>query len=317
MPSTVNDVFGAAGLHPSGCVPWGVAVPEDQSGVYLVALTDERENVSAALPECPIAIHQVEQLLDVRPELLLDGVRPTPEALAQRYASFWLPDEVVVYVGLTTAPLVNRVDAYYRTSLGRRSPHAGGYWLKVLSALPDLFVHYAACEAVRTAEEALAATFMANVSPATRSRLYDAAVPLPFANRKVPPHGPIKKHGISRDTESLTKPSAPAAVFVGQKPMTVTTKDIERGYLRVTKAFKPLFPVEPGEVDIRLLEQRRRVPWNPNNRERSRSGTLRINDLGDHLTPGDQVVAIQVGGLIEIRRAADISSDRARSTARR
>ena len=75
MPSTVNDVFGAAGVRPSGCVPWSVPVPEDRCGVYLVALTDERDSVSAALPECPIAIDKVEHLLGVRPELRLDGVR--------------------------------------------------------------------------------------------------------------------------------------------------------------------------------------------------------------------------------------------------
>lgn len=51
------------------------------------------------------------------------------------------------------------------------------------------------------------------------------------------------------------------------------------------------------------------VPWNPNTRERFRSGTLRIKHLSDYLNAGDQVVAVESDGLIEIRLAENVGSD--------
>lgn len=105
----------------------------------------------------------------------------------------------------------------------------------------------------------------------------------------------------------MNKLSGPTAAFADPLPMNVTANDIERGQLRVTQAFKPLFPVHPGEVEIRFMEEPRRVRWHPNNREKPRSGTLSIKDIGEHLNPGDRVVAVSAGGLIEIRRVAEVN----------
>lgn len=50
-----------------------------------------------------------------------------------RLATFWLPDEVVLYIGLAGASVRKRVRQYYRTPLGDKRPHAGGWWLKTLT----------------------------------------------------------------------------------------------------------------------------------------------------------------------------------------
>src|SRR4051812_34268307 len=70
------------------------------TGVYVVALTAEVDTCGAALDTPPISPAGLDELLAARPQLTLDGERPTADQLAARLAAFWLPDEVVVYIGL-------------------------------------------------------------------------------------------------------------------------------------------------------------------------------------------------------------------------
>jgi len=37
VPSNVQQVFAAAGIHPDGCMPWSAPVPETAPGVYVIA----------------------------------------------------------------------------------------------------------------------------------------------------------------------------------------------------------------------------------------------------------------------------------------
>ncbi|OBJ86648.1 hypothetical protein [Mycobacterium asiaticum] len=138
----------------------------------------------------------MQQLLDVRPELLLDGRRPDTVTLADRLASMWLADETVLYIGLAGTSVAKRVRQYYKTPLGARKPHAGGWPLKTLANLDQLWVHYARCASVDAAERAMLDTFASGVSASARAALCDPDVPLPFANLTVP-RGARKRHGIS------------------------------------------------------------------------------------------------------------------------
>jgi len=163
-------------------------VPRDEKGVYAVALPK-------ALKKCPISTSALEELLDARKELTLDGERPDVNMLDRRLAAFWLPDEVVLYVGLAGTSLRKRVGQYYRTRLGARSPHAGGWFLKVLSVLPELEIHYATCADPRSCEERMLGSFSAKVSDRTQTALYDPELPIPFANLEWPRRR-VKRHGI-------------------------------------------------------------------------------------------------------------------------
>lgn len=194
MTSTVRSLFVAAGVSASGVVRWRERIPpprygEPGTGVYVVALTDSLDSARGALPECPLSREAVQQLLDVRPELTLDGERPEVDDLAERLAAFWCPDEVVVYIGragprirVKVSELSGRVAEFYTTSLGARSPHAGGWPIKTLANLGDLFVQYAYCDDVATREQRMLDAFAAGLSAPTRKTLHDAAPPMPFAN---------------------------------------------------------------------------------------------------------------------------------------
>ena len=198
MPSTVASVFGAAGLEPEGVVDWGIRASERGSGVYAVALTDRVDSLTEALPEPPLSPAAAEHLLAVRPELRVDGGRPRAAELCARIASFWLPDEVIVYIGLASRSVASRVSAYYKTPLGAKRPHAGGWFLKLLEpdALARLHVHFAAADDPDGAEDDMLRHFCANVSTATLARLPDPAHPFPLANLEWP-RGVRKAHGIS------------------------------------------------------------------------------------------------------------------------
>ena len=100
LSSTVADIFYAAALEPQGPVQWGTPVPETGQGVYAVALADDPESLDAALAGAPIDYDALEDLLAVRPELRVSLAQPDVGAIAERLSHFWLPDEVVLYIGL-------------------------------------------------------------------------------------------------------------------------------------------------------------------------------------------------------------------------
>lgn len=209
MPSTVSAVFAAADLEPEGVVRWGEPAGDKHSGVYVVALTDQVDAVEV-LPAAPISDAAIAELLAVRPELTLDRRRPSRRELAERIAAFWLPDETIVYIGLATS-LRSRVRGFYKTPIGAKRPHSGGWFLKTLANPDRLYVHFARVPDVDAAEIAMLAAFVADVSRKTRAALADAEHPWPFGNLEVRRDGRKirKRHEIRGARGDI--PVAPAA----------------------------------------------------------------------------------------------------------
>jgi hypothetical protein len=211
MPSTVASLLSAIGLEPSGRVTWGTPVPEISTGVYLVALSAAAHTVEGTHRDAPISSAAVDKLRAICPALTLDGKRhPSQVELTRRIGSYWLPDETVLYVGLAGQPLRTRVRQYYRTPLGAAKPHKGGWWLKTLSVLADLHVHFAATAEFKDAEESILRAFAANVSDDSRSRLATGEPVMPFANLR---DGDWRRrnHGIAGATTGAMAKSTPTA----------------------------------------------------------------------------------------------------------
>jgi transcription elongation factor GreA len=148
----------------------------------------------APLPTAPIELTRVGKWLERVPALTLDGLHPSSRALSARLAAFWLPSEVVLYVGATTSSIGARVRAMADTTLGDRRPHAGGHWLHTLRVLPTTRLWWAATDAVEEYEDALLAAFADSVEPSqtgpqaaiARDVAAPGAVILPFANLRRP-----------------------------------------------------------------------------------------------------------------------------------
>jgi hypothetical protein len=83
VPSTVADIFAAAGATPAGVVRWGtppappIPPTAPATGIYVVALTNQLDDRAGTLVRPPISEPAVDELLAVRPELTLDRARPT------------------------------------------------------------------------------------------------------------------------------------------------------------------------------------------------------------------------------------------------
>ena len=183
------ELLRSVGLLADGPATWGTPVRSNRPGVYLVELP-------AALPNAPIDLSTVGRWVDALPDLTLDGARPVGRDLAARLNAFWLPDQTVVYIGMSGVSIGARVAAFARTPLGERKPHAGGYWLKTLTGLDRCRVWWAETEAAEEYEDALLEAFAATVPDAARARLHDPEVVLPFANLQTADRV-RKRHGIA------------------------------------------------------------------------------------------------------------------------
>lgn len=294
MPTTVAEALSAAGLRVAGTTPWGTPIDESGPGVYVVSLTADPDSTAGALPEAPIDLGRVDALLAARPELRLDGMRPDTTLLARRLASFWLADETILYLGLAGTSVRNRVGAYYRSPLGARRPHSGGWFLKTLTALDGLWVHHAPCADPIAAEDRMLAAFTAGVTPAVAAGLHDPTLPLPFANLEWP-KGVRKAHGIEGARGPLPAGSDPVGGAGLRHTQGVTAADLREGRLRVPRATKALFPAEPGTVAVRLRGHAMQGEWDPGTgARRERSGVLRVApDVLDGLVTTGEVLLVR------------------------
>jgi hypothetical protein len=293
-------------------------VREASSGVYIVALSPSADAVERVCRDAPINAAALDELSAVCPELTLDGTQhPTREQLGERIGAYWLPDETVLYVGLAGQPLRTRVRQYYKTPLGAVKPHRGGWWLKTLSVLADLHVHFAATADFKDAEEQMLRTFAANVSEESRNRLPADEPVMPFANLR---DGDWRRrnHGIAGATTRTTAQSTPTAPFepvppepsaprraIGAPPtatpqhrsQNLTGTDIEVGQVRIPRgATKTVLPSERIDVAV-VLRGRELGPcrWDPRYGPPERSGVIRVGKSAarELLTAGD-VLAVTV-----------------------
>lgn len=316
MPTSVAEAFAAAGLARHAVVKWGTRPTTSSSGVYVVALTSSLDDLDATLSRPPLANDAFEAWMSRCPELMLDGIRPSVDQLKRRIKGFWLPDETIVYIGLA-ATLSSRLGAYYRTPIGVRRPHSGGYFLKLLSNLDDLWVHYAPCADPASAEDAMIGRFCADVTDETKRALIDPQHPFPFANLEWPP-GVRKAHGLrgAREPRSLGRAevstaAGPEPVRAAVKPTQATTPgnnrtqrvtaaDLRDGHIRIP-AFgaaptKALFPTTKADVAVTLRGTSVRCSWDPRmGPDRERSGVLRVGATLRQLIEEDEVLTVETG----------------------
>ena len=196
MPVSPVELIECAGYRLSGSTPWGTRPGTGRPGVYVVSLAADA-NSAAGMTNAPVNTAKVAAWMTRLPAFQLDGQPATsPAAVANRLASFWLPDESILYIGKATS-LSNRVGQYFRTPLGDRSPHAGGHWIKTLDVLGRTTIHYA--EVLDAAPEAVEAKMMglfaASVSPESLALHPQPALMIPFANLEGP--GGRRAHGLT------------------------------------------------------------------------------------------------------------------------
>lgn len=215
--SPAADLLRSVGLDPEGPVPWGTAPRSRSPGVYIV---ETRE----ALAEAPLDMDLVQRWLARVPTLRVDGTRPTSEQLATRLGLFWIPNQRIVYIGLTTDRLSGRLSDYYRTPLGNRRPHAGGHWIRTLAGLENFQVWWSETSDPAGHEDGLLAAFARQVPAKVRSLIRGSdLVLLPFANKENAaklrkPHAITKSTLRAPSIDSQVTPSVPAQNSTDARP---------------------------------------------------------------------------------------------------
>lgn len=327
MTSTVSDLFAAAGLQTSGAVRWGEPLAEGRSGVYVISLCASPDEVCGTRAKAPLSPDSLDQLLDRCSGLTLDSLpNPTRNELVERISKYWIQDECVLYIGLAGQPLRKRVSQYYRTPIGAAKPHKGGWWLKTLSVLPELFVHYAVTPDFKEAEEEMMRVFAANVSASASSNWPVGEPTMPFANLR-DADWRRRKHGIKGATGGKTSKRVRSVQAIGDvvaesedpklKPRSITTKkaassrrmlphlrsqnvtakDIAAGQIRVPRgATKGQMPQEPSDIDVSLKGSEARCRWNPRYGPPEKSGTIRVGKaMAKELLEEGEILAISEG----------------------
>lgn len=304
---------------------WGEPVPESRTGVYLVCLSPSPGDVQG-LRQCPLSEAALDELLTACPGIRLDGERADANAIADRLASYWLPDECVLYIGLSGQPLRTRVRQYYRTPLGAAKPHKGGWWLKTLSILDQLWVHYAVTPDFEEGEASMLRTFAATVSKDTRRRLPADDPVMPFANLRdgdwrrknhrliqatatspTARAGKAKDKCAGRSADSSPPPAAgrpPGPVEWRLQTQPVTSKDIEAGRIRVPRgATKRALPARSGPVTVLLRGRMLECHWDPRYGPPERSGVVGVGRAAarELLKPGEILdVTFHGDGVVEL-----------------
>ena len=205
-PTSASQLLREVGLMADGPLPWGRPVPARGPGVFIF-------EAAAARATAPIELTRVGKWLERVPDLRLDGERPSSRALSARLASFWLPNQVVLYIGGSTTSVAARIAAMERTELGDRRPASGGHWLRTLSSLGATRLWWATTAAVEEYEDALLSAFAATVPAADLAALPAGTEALPFANLRRPT-GERRAHGLTGSLlpEPVEAPAPPRRI---------------------------------------------------------------------------------------------------------
>ncbi len=199
-PATIlngHDLLRALELPVEGPILWGRPVVPSGPGVFIVELP-------APQPKVSIDPTAVRQWLDRAPDLRLDGKRPTVAELQTRLASFWLPNQVILYVGSSQKSVGARLSGMYKTLLGERRPQSAGYWLKTLHDLNRTRIWWSPTRDAELWEDALI------------DRFVKTAGALPYGVL-VTPSGEHRSHGLTaplHDESAGSLPAGPTHVTV-------------------------------------------------------------------------------------------------------
>jgi transcription elongation factor GreA len=196
-PLTGKVLLKDAGLAVEGPLSWGRPPALAGPGVFVVELP-------APLARVSIDPAAVGEWLGRAPDLRLDGKRPSVGELQSRLASFWLPDQQILYVGSSRKGVGARLAGMYKTPLGERRPQPAGYWLKTLRDVGRMRIWWSPSDDPELWEDALL------------DRFVKIAGALPYAVLETPA-GEHRVHGLTDPLHDEGEP-ATARPKAGRKP---------------------------------------------------------------------------------------------------
>jgi transcription elongation factor GreA len=195
---TGRDLLRDNGLPVEGPTLWGKSVSSSGPGVFIVELP-------APQPKVSIDPNAIRDWLTRVPGLLLDGKHPTVAELQSRLASFWIPDQAILYIGSSKKSVAARLAGMYKTPLGEKRPLSIGYWLKTLHDLNRARIWWAPVSDPELYEDTLLDIFI------------KTAGSTPFAVLATP-GGQRREHGLTDALHDETMPAPAKVTKVTQLP---------------------------------------------------------------------------------------------------
>jgi len=188
MPISVDQIFKEFKLTYSRPYKWNEKVDADFNGVYVISLSPNPKEAST-IDEIDISKEAFNRWLKEAPDLEIDNIKVSNIEQVRSYLNkFWHKSENIIYIGESTSktnPIQKRINQFYIHKVGQKGPHTGGYWIKLLSCLDDLYVYFAETSNPRETEFKMILRFAELISGKNIFQIKDLAASFPFANSKV------------------------------------------------------------------------------------------------------------------------------------
>jgi len=198
MLTSISELTSVFNLKVSQSLKWGTEFQEKSHGIYIISLYQNIKLLPKDNSSISFSNRQIKHWMQNAPSMTLNCKKPSIGELQQHLSKFWLQDESILYIGKAEKQsLQNRLSQFYRHQVGKKSPHKGGYWLKLLSDLNNYHIHILPTDNSHVIEEQMLQYFIENVSEESKSGLIDKDLCLPFANLQLR-SGVIKKHGLKK-----------------------------------------------------------------------------------------------------------------------
>lgn len=197
MPTSVLQLTSVFNVEVIKSVKWGTRFDERNYGIYIVSTSQNIEYLPKITSPISIDKSIVSLWQQNASEMLLNGKKVTTDILINHLKMFWIEDESILYIGKAEKQFLSRrVNQFYLHEVGKKSPHKGGYWVKLLNNLDNYYIHLIRTDLSHEVEEMMLQYFMENVSNESKTNLMDKKLCLPFANLQLR-SGVVKKHGFS------------------------------------------------------------------------------------------------------------------------
>lgn len=183
MSITAKQLFKTVGITQFETIMWGdikIAAIPNKFGVYVIELNEVQKS-----PFFDAAA--IKSWLSNSGHVIIDNKAATYKSVNAELNAHWHAEETILYVGQTSTSakgLKKRLVDFYNHKPGNKGPHAGGYWLKLLSNLDTVKVHYAVCDSAYEIEFKMLLKFvMLSANKSDILKIKDLGKYLPFANR--------------------------------------------------------------------------------------------------------------------------------------
>lgn len=186
MTVSVHQLFQKFGLEYSEPVQWGTRLNARYNGVYVISNSPDPFSVEPINPEFRLNETIIEDWKEEAAQLEIEGQRnPSNHEIENYLAEFWKPDQNILYIGMSasnTNPIQKRVRQFYQHKVGKKGPHTGGYWLKLLQDLETTYIYHAQTENPRDIEFKMLLAFAELSSEMSFYDMDRIGDNLPFAN---------------------------------------------------------------------------------------------------------------------------------------